>query len=325
MRKFTSEQVREQISPRKQPQTSASDLLSVCTPSPGRPRRRDVRRQRGEFVRNRDEQPEDKVLSFSSSSSDDEVAGAIPRIISKQVVETGQDQDNMQDLEHEPETANNEDEDDGGDEEDEIAESKENYDVTSTPPSPSPSFSTSPLPSLYSSSSSSRSGSSGENGDSSPIYVAREKEASRKQRVGSVLDQLIEEQSSRLGARNTPVVWEMSQRAACRQGAPSFSDSKNVGEDAEEEVSAVTRWARYLKHLPVDFFSSHEDRMQFPGENMETDSEEGVGVREKGMGGKRRRCVAYTGLSLCHSPENCPDLLYCYEQYYEINIQREGR
>jgi hypothetical protein len=143
--------------------------------------------------------------------------------------------------------------------------------------------------------------------------------------VGSVLDQLIEEQSSRLGARNTPVVWEMSQRAACRQGAPSFSDSKNVGEDAEEEVSAVTRWARYLKHLPVDFFSSHEDRMQFPGENMETDSEEGVGVREKGMGGKRRRCVAYTGLSLCHSPENCPDLLYCYEQYYEINIQRGGR
>jgi hypothetical protein len=104
--KFSSEQVRERISPRKQPQTSASDFLSVCTPSPGRPRRRDVRLRRGEFVRNRDKQPEDKVLSFSSSSSEDEAAGAIPRIISKQVVETEQDQDKMQDMEHEPETAN---------------------------------------------------------------------------------------------------------------------------------------------------------------------------------------------------------------------------
>jgi hypothetical protein len=197
--------------------------------------------------------------------------------------------------------------------------------VTSTPPSPSPSFSTPPLPSLYSSSSSSRSGSSGENGDSSPIHVAREKGASRKQRVGSVLDQLIEEQSSRLGARNNPVVWEMSQRASCRQGAQRFSDSENVWEEAEEEVSAVTRWARYLKHLPVDFFSSHEARMQFPVENMDAGSEEGAGVGETGMGGERRRCVAYAGLSLCHSPENCPDLLYCYEQYYEIKIQRGGR
>jgi hypothetical protein len=38
-----------------------------------------------------------------------------------------------------------------------------------------------------------------------------------------------------------------------------------------------------------------------------------------------RRCAPYVGLTLFHSPENCPDLLYCYEQIYEIRIQRGGR
>jgi hypothetical protein len=35
--------------------------------------------------------------------------------------------------------------------------------------------------------------------------------------------------------------------------------------------------------------------------------------------------MPYTGISLHHSPLNCPDLLHCYEQCYEIKISRGGR
>ena len=43
------------------------------------------------------------------------------------------------------------------------------------------------------------------------------------------------------------------------------------------------------------------------------------------LDGSRRRCVPYTGLALSHEPLNCPDLLYVYEQLYEIRIRRGSR
>jgi hypothetical protein len=57
---------------------------------------------------------------------------------------------------------------------------------------------------------------------------------------------------------------------------------------------------------------------------------EGEGDAEGPCGGKdgdesRRRCMPDPGISLHHSPLKCPDLLYCYEQCYEIKISRGGR
>jgi hypothetical protein len=41
--------------------------------------------------------------------------------------------------------------------------------------------------------------------------------------------------------------------------------------------------------------------------------------------GCRRRCIKYESLPLRQDPENCPDLLYSYEQVFEIPIRRGGR
>jgi hypothetical protein len=87
-------------------------------------------------------------------------------------------------------------------------------------------------------------------------------------------------------------------------------------EESEDDCmgTAESRWRRYLRRLPDDFFSSPEARMQNPRDG-----------GPLGVDDSRHRCVPYVGLSLSHSPVNCPDILYCYEQIYEIRIQRGGR
>jgi hypothetical protein len=41
--------------------------------------------------------------------------------------------------------------------------------------------------------------------------------------------------------------------------------------------------------------------------------------------GCRRRCIKYESLPLRQGPENCPNLLYSFEQVFEISIRRGGR
>jgi hypothetical protein len=74
--------------------------------------------------------------------------------------------------------------------------------------------------------------------------------------AASILDGLIEEQSTRLGARNNPSIWNKPRH---RRGL-SLSDSQS--ETSEETLTAVTRWSNYLKTLPTDFFTSSEARVQ---------------------------------------------------------------
>jgi hypothetical protein len=94
----------------------------------------------------------------------------------------------------------------------------------------------------------------------------------------------------------------------------------------------VKRLGRYLETLPDDFFTSPEARMQATsGDGSgqvagEAADMEGEGDADGLWGGKygdesRLRCMPYTGISLHHSPLNCPDLLYFYEQCYENKDQ----
>jgi hypothetical protein len=155
------------------------------------------------------------------------------------------------------------------------------------------------------------------------------------------LDRIAAEQSELLGDLNRPETWRKSgtqDRSTTLSDAlgGELDDEIEECEDTEESegrfaapASAVSRWERYLRTLAADVFGSAEARMQkvvdctaaasFVGED---------GVDNGGhrlLDGTRRRCVPYAGLALCHAPEICPDLLYVYEQVYEIKIRRGGR
>jgi hypothetical protein len=164
----------------------------------------------------------------------------------------------------------------------------------------------------------------------------------------SVLDRLIDQQSSMLGARNDPSVWDVYHRRAMvvsaarrrgSRGSMRWEDGDSESSESESETTALSRWSRYLKTLPKDFFSSAEARMQAATSHGETGSElageqvragrqqhvEEVEEEESMHGAGRRRCTPYAGLILQHTPVNCPDILYCYEQCYEMKIRRGGR
>jgi hypothetical protein len=160
-------------------------------------------------------------------------------------------------------------------------------------------------------------------------------------RQTATLDCLVAEQSEILGERNRPDTW--SRRGLARPmmlvdnldrseigGVEGCED--NYDEEERREMaptSPVSRWGRYLRMLPKDFFSSAEARMQKAGASTATASlaeNEGLGNGSASLlDGTRRRCASYAGLALCHAPENCPDLLYVYDQVYEIKIRRGGR
>jgi hypothetical protein len=80
------------------------------------------------------------------------------------------------------------------------------------------------------------------------------------------------------------------------------------------EDPAVLRWARYLKPLAKDCYTAKWARMEIEGDRV-VDAAEAV----------HGRCSPYAGLLLRHSPLNCPDMLCCFEQCYEIKIRRGGR
>jgi hypothetical protein len=155
----------------------------------------------------------------------------------------------------------------------------------------------------------------------------------------SILDSLIEKQTVRLGNRNNPVVWDMCNRrtsSVIRGGRGMHDISESDSDESDSEARVVKRLGRHLKTLPSDFFTSPEARMQdTSGDGSGGVADEAVDMENEvdadGLrGGKdgdesRRRCIPYTGVSLHHSPLNCPDLLYCYEQCYEIKISRGGR
>lgn len=155
----------------------------------------------------------------------------------------------------------------------------------------------------------------------------------------SILDRLIEDQSERLGNRNNPAVWDISSRKASlniRGGRGMNELSESESDESDSEARAVKRLSRYLRTLPDDFFTTPEARMQVTAEEGnggvadEGTDMKGEGAAEgfwRGRDGdeSRRRCMPYTGISLQHSPLNCPDLLYCFEQGYEIKISRGGR
>jgi hypothetical protein len=129
----------------------------------------------------------------------------------------------------------------------------------------------------------------------------------------TLLDHLINEQTETLGARNNPAL--SNHRRMAGHCSRSDIDAEFSGDSEDDCVgTAESRWRRYLRRLPDDFFSSPEARMQNPRDGGPLGVDDG-----------RRRCVPYVGLSLSHSPVNCPDLLYCYEQIYEMRIQRGGR
>jgi hypothetical protein len=129
----------------------------------------------------------------------------------------------------------------------------------------------------------------------------------------SLLDHLINEQTEVLGARNCPVLSDYRRMAGNR--ARAEIDAECSGDSEDDCVgTAESRWRRYLRRLPDDFFSSTEARMQ--------NTRDGGPL---GVNDNRRRCAPYVGLSLSHCPVNCPDLLYCYEQIFEMRIQRGGR
>jgi hypothetical protein len=120
------------------------------------------------------------------------------------------------------------------------------------------------------------------------------------------------------------------------QDGSKIDDVENFeGTDGEEEgrvvvrASPVLRWERYLRMLPADFVCSAEARMQkVGGSTAATSLSEDVDVENGSarlLDGTRRRCVSYAGLALCHAPENCPDLIYVFDQVYEIKIRRGGR
>jgi hypothetical protein len=153
------------------------------------------------------------------------------------------------------------------------------------------------------------------------------------------LNRIAAEQSEILGDRNRPDTW----RRISRLARPLVVEKIGMSEDGEAEggidedqedgsnfpVSPVSRWERYLRMLPKDFLNSAEAMMQAPCDSTAATSlAEKEGVEDEissVLDGTRRRCAPYAGLALCHYPENCPDLLYVYEQVYEIKIRRGGR
>jgi hypothetical protein len=132
----------------------------------------------------------------------------------------------------------------------------------------------------------------------------------------SILDRIIHEQTDRLGVRNDPKLWHThtGRRGIALRGKKSRIDlsSGSESECDDLENSVIRRWARYLKSLPNDFFTAKEARME-----LERAAEAGDEAHH--------RCSPYAGLLLRHSPLNCPDILYCYEQCFEIKIRRGGR
>jgi hypothetical protein len=92
-------------------------------------------------------------------------------------------------------------------------------------------------------------------------------------------------------------------------------------------VIAQVRLAHCLRALPADFFTSAEARMD---KDVSQSSLAASAFEERGVedglcepfDGSRRRCLKYESLPLRQDPENCPDLLYAYEQVFEISISR---
>jgi hypothetical protein len=150
-------------------------------------------------------------------------------------------------------------------------------------------------------------------------------------RSSSILDRLVAEHSARLGTRNNLT---MEKRFYCARVVGNRADglTRNDGgqsfdeeEYQEEVITAVSRWSRYLRTLPADFFRSGEATMQAPTSSTASPGIEENGVEDGNVDQLRRRCPPYVGLALSHAPENCPDLLYVYEQMYEMKIRRGGK
>jgi hypothetical protein len=142
--------------------------------------------------------------------------------------------------------------------------------------------------------------------------------ASNSDRPLSILDKIINEQTDRLGVRNDPKLWDARgvQRATTGRGRNSRMELSSGSESESDDLEdpAIRRWARYLKSLPNDFFTAKGARMEIEGDRV-------VDAAEAAHG----RCSPYAGLLLRHSPLNCPDMLCCFEQCYEIKIRRGGR
>jgi hypothetical protein len=179
-----------------------------------------------------------------------------------------------------------------------------------------------------------------ESGDGVEEETEEQDEKMEGKRMGSrrsstTLKFLMVEQSERLGARNDPSLWRKGatgsclhprQRRSLHESEDSVSELEEEDDQDDNEMSVVTRWGRYLRMLPVDFFNSSEARMQQSGTSQAAASLAEDGVEDGGyFNSSRRRCVPYAGLAICHEPENCPDLRYVYEQVYEIRIRRGGR
>jgi hypothetical protein len=99
----------------------------------------------------------------------------------------------------------------------------------------------------------------------------------------------------------------------------------------EMEMSPSLLWDQYLRdklRRDPEFFTSAEARME---KNAAHESHAAANLSNWVVGegqvnsllkGSRGRCLSYSGLDI--TKENCPDLLYVYEQEYEIQIRRGG-
>jgi hypothetical protein len=113
-------------------------------------------------------------------------------------------------------------------------------------------------------------------------------------------------------------------------GDEDYIQKEEEAEDEEDEMTAQVRLTHCLRALPADFFTSAEARMDMDlsQSSLAATALEELGV-EDGLcdpfDGSRRRCIKYESLPLRQDPENCPDLLYAYEQIFEIPIRRGGK
>jgi hypothetical protein len=113
-------------------------------------------------------------------------------------------------------------------------------------------------------------------------------------------------------------------------GDEDYVQQDDYEEDAEDEMTAQARLSHCLKALPAEFCTSAEALMNM---DISHSSIAAAALEERGVEdgllepfeGSRRRCIKYESLPLRQYPENCPDLLYSYEQVFEIPIRRGGR
>jgi hypothetical protein len=115
---------------------------------------------------------------------------------------------------------------------------------------------------------SSEGSSSGENGSAAdatdrefalPEENAAETRGESEQKM-SLLDRLIDEQMEILGARNNPIVSNPRRGAGHRSQMDLVDEFSGESED-KCVGTAESRWSRYLRRLPSDFFSCPEANM----------------------------------------------------------------